>query len=480
MKDVLVLEPSRNPNGAAPVHVVIVGGGASGVLMALHLLRQSAAAFRVTVIEGSHPVGQGIAYSTRDPEHLLNTRVQNMSALRDEPGHFLTWLKTQKEGRGATDQCFVSRGTYGAYLKELLSPWAAGGPDGRLRLVYQNCIEVSEGTRGVAVMLGNGETIRADHAVLATGHVVPDRNDEWLLQGSWDKPDGVPEQARVVIIGSGLSMVDQVLSLLRMGHHGPILSVSRRGLLPRDHAATRPMNFLPGDIPLGEPMPRLLAWARQMARQAERAGGSWRDAVDGIRPHVRAIWLALPLAERGRFLRHAATWWDVHRHRIPPQSQATILDAMRRGQLSVVKGSYAGATDRLGGGVLAHYRPFGKSDLVAVVAARIVDCRGIRRDPEKNASPLVAGLLSRGVARVDPLRIGLDVDEAGRLIGQSGVASQRIWAIGPAARAAYWEITAIPDIREQVAELAARLSEAAPEGQHEALREPDLATALGA
>jgi uncharacterized NAD(P)/FAD-binding protein YdhS len=67
---------------------------------------------------------------------------------------------------------------------------------------------------------------------------------------------------------------------------------------------------------------------------------------------------------------------------------------------------------------------------------------------------LVAGLLKRGAARIDPLRIGLDVDGQGRLLRPDGSASARVYTIGPASRAAFWEITAIPDIREQVAQLA--------------------------
>ena len=57
-------------------HVLIVGGGgASGVLMATHLLSHRDVPFRVTLIEGRHAVGQGIAYSTTDPDHLLNSGV---------------------------------------------------------------------------------------------------------------------------------------------------------------------------------------------------------------------------------------------------------------------------------------------------------------------------------------------------------------------------------------------------------------------
>src|ERR1700680_3164424 len=74
-------------------HVVIVGGGASGVLLACHLLRSLSENIRVTLIERNPAIGRGIAYSTVDPAHLLNVRAANMSAFADDPDHFWQWLQ---------------------------------------------------------------------------------------------------------------------------------------------------------------------------------------------------------------------------------------------------------------------------------------------------------------------------------------------------------------------------------------------------
>lgn len=434
----------------APLHVLIIGGGASGALMAVHLLRQTAP-IRVTLIEAKGAMGAGIAYATTDPEHLLNTRVHNMSAFPDDPLHFHRWLKRRPEGAKITDQGFVSRQTYGAYLSELL---AESQDDTKLARVFQQVVGLDETENGITLRLADGQAIAGDIAVLATGHVTPDQVREWPLMGAWEEPQDIPQQGRIVIVGSGLSMVDQVLTILRSGHHGPILSVSRRGLLPRDHAKTSPMFIDIKDLPLGKPISTLLAWARKLALTAELNGGTWRDAVDGIRPHVRRLWRALPTAERARFLRHAATWWDVHRHRIPPQSQIKLDQAIIDGQLTIRKGAFQTALSRSAGGYSAYIRRFRSQEVDAIAAARVIDCRGVRRDPELHASALVADLLKEGAARIDALRIGLDVDGQGRLLRPDGSASARVYTIGPASRAAFWEITAIPDIREQVAQLA--------------------------
>ena len=65
---------SALPTGDDAGHILIVGGGASGVLMATHLL-SAHKKLRVTILESANLLGCGLAYSTRDPDHLLNTRV---------------------------------------------------------------------------------------------------------------------------------------------------------------------------------------------------------------------------------------------------------------------------------------------------------------------------------------------------------------------------------------------------------------------
>ncbi|NGM46255.1 FAD-dependent oxidoreductase [Rhodobacter sp. SGA-6-6] len=434
-------------------HVVVIGGGASGVLMAVQLLSRPDRAFRVTLLEPARLPGPGLAYATADPDHLLNTRVRNMSAFPDRPGHFHDWLAARAEG--ATPECFVSRATYGAYLADLLAPWAGEAVPQRLRIVRQEALRLQDSARGVVVRLADGQTVIGDLAVLATGHVheAPAPG----LSGAWDAPAPPDPDGRVILVGSGLSMVDRVVTLLKSGHRGEILAVSRRGLVPRAHAAGAPLPVSRAEVPFGAPVSALAGWARALVRRAEAQGGSWRDAVDGIRPHVQAIWRSLPPVERARFLRHAAAWWDVHRHRVPPASEAVVHAALASGQLRLQRAEFLGA-ELLPSGPVARIRLFGGEVGASIPAARIFDCRGIRRDPGRNASALIADLLARGRARVDPLRIGLEVDTRCRLVDGRGRPADRLLAIGPVSRAAFWEITAIPDIRDQVQRLATELA----------------------
>lgn len=404
-------------------------------------------------------LGCGIAYSTGDPQHLLNTRVGNMSAFPDDPDHFRRWLESHHAAAGdqaATAAAFVGRPTYGAYLADLLAPWQSGPGAARLSCIRRTCLRIGDHGAHLTVHLDNGDTLRADQVVLATGHVLPDPDPAGVLSGAWEPLGDLDSGGRVIIIGTGLSMVDQVLSLMNRRHRGQIIALSRRGLLPQRHAPVSPVQIPAGDVPLGARASVLFRWARALARQAERTGGDWRDAVDGIRPHVRRLWASLPLAERARFLRHGAPWWDIHRHRMPPQSADRIADALASGQLRLVRGRFIGADHGPDGGLVARIASPAQG-LRKVPAARIIDCRGIRRDPLHHASPLMAGLIASGMGRIDPMGIGLDVSPDCAVIGRGGVPSVRLHAIGPASRAAFWEITAIPDIREQTTALARRI-----------------------
>jgi uncharacterized NAD(P)/FAD-binding protein YdhS len=128
-----------------------------------------------------------------------------------------------------------------------------------------------------------------------------------------------------------------------------------------------------------------------------------------------------------------------------PELGAALADRQQRGLLTVRAASVAAATDS-GGSLVV-----GLSDGTSVRADLVVNCTGRYGAVESGADPLVAALLARGAARRDPLGLGLATQRGGRLASAEDLPA---WTLGPLRRGELWESTAIPEIRDQAAEIA--------------------------
>ena len=445
-----------------PERILIIGGGASGVILAAHLLRDSNARFEVDIVERRSAIGAGVAYGTDEPDHLLNTRTSGMSAYADDPEHFWRWLKESghAERLGCADPfCFVPRTIYRAYLADLVAPWSVATGDGRLRVIETECVDLVAFKGGVSAELADGRSEVAAAAVLATGHAVPDHDPDALYTSAWCSREelAVAPTDAVVILGTGLSMVDNVALLRAGGHRGAITAISRRGLLPQVHAPSKPLKLDPADVPFGTNIPFFLRWMRRTVRWVEAEGGNWRDVVDALRPHTQTLWQSLSEETKRRFLRHARTYWETHRHRLAPQADRGLRAALDAGQLRIVAGRIEDAVREHGRITLQIRRRGG--DREVIIANKLIDCTGILRDPSSGTGSVLGRMIGRGAARLDPLAIGIDVDGTCAILGQDGDSSQRLYAVGPVTRARFWEVTAIPDIRVQCAALARTLKE---------------------
>jgi uncharacterized NAD(P)/FAD-binding protein YdhS len=444
----------------SPIGIIIVGGGASGILLACHLLRDPVSVLRVTVIERRPEVGVGIAYGTTNCDHLLNVRAANMSAFADVPDHFWEWLSANGGPDFACPDpfCFVPRRVYGRYITSLIEPLLSeGGELARLRIVQQECVSMGVTDSHVVATLADGSNCVGDVAVLATGHEAPAATDVCCAE-PWAVPiySGLRRDAAVLILGTGLTMIDCVLSLMHEGHEGPIVAMSRRGLLPRAHRRIEPLRIDAADIPFGADIAHLCRWFRGLVACNARSGGDWRSVVDGVRPFSRRIWQSLSLGARRRFLEHIRPWWDVHRHRMAPEVEVRIKVAMDESRLTIIAGRIC-AVDPDESGARVRYRRRGETSVETVYVSRIVECRGGVANPLATVNPVLKDLFQQGLARVDPLGIGIEVTDDCAVIDHTGRASERLFAIGPLTRAAFWEIVAVPDIRVQCAELARRI-----------------------
>jgi uncharacterized NAD(P)/FAD-binding protein YdhS len=316
---------------------------------------------------------------------------------------------------------------------------------------------VSEGSGDATVSLADGSRHVGDAVILATGHDAATARSAWHAD-PWISPSvpGFSRDAAVLILGTGLTMADYVLTLLREGHRGPIVAMSRRGLMAKAHRRTAPMPLSEGEVPFGASASIVLRWFRQRIDDHVAAGGDWRSVIDAIRPFSQKLWRELPLASKRGFLEHARAWWDVHRHRMAPEVEARVTQAIADGQLTLKAAKLVGIEGGANG-ARVRYRRRGQHAIESLDVGAIVDCTGIVRDPRAIANPAVRSLFDQDLARPDPLRIGVEVAADCAVVRADGSASQRLFAIGPLTRAAFWEIIAIPDIRNQCADLAGQL-----------------------
>lgn len=426
-------------------HVAIAGAGLSGTLQAVHLARAGA---RVTLIERENVPGRGVAYGTDRPEHLLNVPARRMSGLADDPDHFTRWWAP----RGGGEEDYAPRMVFGGYVRELL----AAASDA-VEIVRGDAVDVEPGGR---VRLADGRVIAADAVVLALGNLrpaLPARIDTGALGDAWvgdpwagDFIAGLEPRDTIVLLGTGLTAVDVALTLDARGFAGRILALSRRGLAPRAHEPREPMVAPQEDLPR-----TCVGLLRRVRRRSAEVG--WRSAVHELRSVTQGLWRGASLGERRRFLRHLRPWWDVHRHRIAPAVGAAIDRMQTEGRLRFAAGKLVSIAPEEGGARL-EWRPRGGETVQRVQVRRIVNCTGPELDIVRAGEPLLDALIASGRIRPDVCRIGIDVDEEMQAIGADGRPSEKLFAIGPMTRGAFWESIAVPDIRSQAARIAERLT----------------------
>ena len=444
---------------------MVIGGGAAGTLAAVHLLRAAGSEpVEVLLLDRAGSFGPGVAYATASPLHLLNVPACRMGGIAGRPEHFLEWLRDG--GEEVDPAAFVARGRFGSYLVDLLE--AAAREAGRARLVRRRGDAVGlprtpGAGRPLAVELATGERLEADHVVLAVGPlpgsapfpVPPDLPAGAFVADPW-APGALASAGgdSILIVGTGLSMVDVALSLADGPARPSVRAVSRHGLLLRPHRSglTRLDRFRRPATDGG--LDSLLAAFFAEVTRAGAVGGDWRDVMDSMRPLGPALWRQLRVAEKQRFLATLHRVWDVHRFRMAPQIAAGVGRLRDEGRLRIEAAVVGGMAAREG---RVEVEIEGDGGRETLVVDRVVNCAGAGTDISRQAPPPIAAMLADGTARPDPLGLGLDVDPEGALIDAAGRPSARIHVVGALRLGVDWETIGVTEIRDQAAAVARRI-----------------------
>jgi uncharacterized NAD(P)/FAD-binding protein YdhS len=446
--------------------ILIIGGGFSGTMLAVHLLRQSPS-LSIAVTDRSPLPGRGLAYSSPHKFHLLNVPAGEMSAHPDDPHDFLRWARVHFDA-GLQERSFPPRWVYGTYIQDLLRKTQAEHGHERFQWLHDEALSLCRRGRGVAVQTTNQSEILARVVVLATGNFPPanprvlglDEPGAAYFQFPWSAEaiEHLGPADNVLLLGSGLTSLDLIMALRSKGFRGTIHVLSRKGLFPSARRQQRPVE--PWPVFWDERSPRtvrgLVRLIRDQIEMASEKGIDWRAVIDSLRPVTQSIWRSLPIEEQKRFLRHVRAYWDVHRHRAAPEIADILADMQAEGQVRLHTGTLT-RYFTMPKGAKVKYRDRQTGFKKTLWVDRVINCTGSETDCRRIDDSLIISLFVQGLARPDPLFLGLDMDERGGLVNYKGNSSRLLYAIGPPRKASLWETTTVAEIRQQTVEFAQHL-----------------------
>lgn len=458
--------------------ILIIGGGLSGTMLAVQLLRRPGQR-RILVIEPRAELGRGEAYSAVELGHTLNGNAARMSVDPDNPDDLTQWLAEHIAAGGwpesaeqqvPVSELFPPRGLFGVYVQQRLAEAREDGAQqgSTVEHIRAEAVDLQIDTDSVQLTLDNGQQLHGAYAVLATGMFPAARTPQTQSSGlnaaaldPWNVAAmrQLDAQSSVLIIGSGLTMVDAVVSLEQAGHRGPIEVFSRHGLLP--HVRRQPpgwVDFLAEDHGIRSPR-QLLRELRRHCRDAIAQGIDWQAPLDTVRAHIGRLWSQATDVQRRQFVRHLRPWWESHHHRSPPLSAQLVERLHSEGQLRIHAASFKGLEPCAEGGVSIRIRPRGEAQTCVVHGAALINSSGIEYDWRRVARPLPQQLLARGLVQPGPLALGIAAATDGAVVSEHGQAASRLFAMGPPLRGMWWESTAVTDVALQAKALAARLTD---------------------
>ncbi|MCT8949846.1 FAD/NAD(P)-binding protein [Pseudomonas iridis] len=458
--------------------ILIIGGGLSGTMLAVQLLHRPGQR-RILVIEPRAELGRGEAHSAVELGHTLNGNAARMSVDPDNPDDLTQWLAEHIASGGwpesaeqqvPVSELFPPRGLFGVYVQQRLAEAREDGAQqgSTVEHIRAEAVDLQIDTDSVQLTLDNGQQLHGAYAVLATGMFPAARTPQTQSSGlnaaaldPWNVAAmrQLDAQSSVLIIGSGLTMVDAVVSLEQAGHRGPIEVFSRHGLLP--HVRRQPpgwVDFLAEDHGIRSPR-QLLRELRRHCRDAIAQGIDWQAPLDTVRAHIGRLWSQATDVQRRQFVRHVRPWWESHHHRSPPLSAQLVERLHSEGRLRIHAASFKGLEPCAEGGVSIRIRPRGEAQTCVVHGAALINSSGIEYDWRRVARPLPQQLLARGLVQPGPLALGIAAAPDGAVVDEHGQAANRLFAMGPPLRGMWWESTAVTDVALQAKALAARLTD---------------------
>jgi uncharacterized NAD(P)/FAD-binding protein YdhS len=436
--------------------IAIIGGGISGTLTVLNLIKQSKSPLKVIWFDANDHFCKGLAYSTSDKHHLLNVRANNMSVFVDEPHHFVEWLSLNHSHYLATD--FIPRKLYGEYVQNTFEVLKNTNSFVSITQIAEEVIDVKHIDKGFELKTTQNYT--AQKLVLAFGNFLPAHprslstkfiESECYFQNAFHP--GLIQKAitktNITIIGSGLTMIDVIISLHHHLYTGKINIISPHAYIPQPHY----QNPLPGVKPFIEEdkiyrLAEVFSLVNKQLKKAQNEELNPHSVIDVMRPYLQSIWLNFTLPEKQQFLRHLRHKWGVARHRAPSKSMTVFEQLHSSGVITLLKGKIFDI--KIVDSDFEIYYSNSKSNKASFNTELIINCTGPESNYSNIPSTFVKNLLKNDIFKPDSINYGINASKNGEI-------APNMYTLGPPLKGILWESTAVPEIRLQAKDLVSKI-----------------------
>jgi uncharacterized NAD(P)/FAD-binding protein YdhS len=450
----------------------IIGGGFSGTMTAVHLVREAVEPLEIIMISEQQHLNKGIAFNPYSKKLLLNVAASKMSAFANDPEHFLRWVMQQENFRGKDENIiansFLPRYLYGEYLSEIWKDVIASALKKKIKLsVIDDVVTNIDPTESVvSISLGDGRIIETNVCVIASGNQVP-RNpkiknmqffgSENYFQNPWDvrSVSNADSRLPILLVGNGLTMVDTVMGLLENNFQNSIVSISPNGfnILPHRHMSVK-YTKLTDELRDNASLKEIVSLFNKHIKLLREFGLSPEPIIDSMRPHTQKIWQRLSTDERKFFMARLRHLWGVARHRIPLHIHDKIQQLQIDGKLRIHAGNLVDINEEAGGIKVEFYNKKEKQTKQLFVS-RVINCTGPETDLTRVNKSFLKNCLLKGIISQDELRLGINADpKTFQLINSSGVQNKNLFTLGSNLRGMLWETTAVNELRQQANDLA--------------------------
>jgi uncharacterized NAD(P)/FAD-binding protein YdhS len=458
------LSASRGRAPLDPLEIAVVGRGFSGIMMAIALLKTVTQPFRLRLFDPAPTISGGQALAGARSTEILNSRARDLSVATGEPKDFTRWLQANAAFRDAVSaaipgfgQIFVPKAIFSDYVYQRFSEALSQRRDVTVQMSHDVADDIRRlDNGGVRLGFADGGVLVFDDVILATGYGLKPPVGEVARSLTREITAPVSAERHVIVMGSGLRAVDQVLQLRDAGFAGRISILSRRGFLPQPHTRLAADSVFPTQ-PMPSQLRHILRFVREACAEAEDNGWSWQAAMNGLRKRASSLWSSLPASEKRQFNRHLRSIYDAHRNRLPADVHARLERELANGLTELRRGT---ALRRSAEGLVVRWA--GEQAQSIFAADRIIDCRCLSADLDV---PVIAAALRNRLAVTDELQLGLAVNAAGELLDERGRAAG-LFAVGPLGLGSLPDIDLVPEIVSQTYAAAALIEQRARLHRH--------------